>query len=236
MPSNLIPDSPFPQLAPVRRAHRTEQVAEVLREAIGVGRLEPGDRLVEKSIADELGTSRAPVREALRELVHEGLVTHIPYRGAFVLGVSEEEIHEVMIPIRLALERYAVTRALQRLGPRELAGLETIVEKMEEASVAGDLRSVVDADIRFHDFVVELSELPHTIQIWRNIAPRIRVYFYRYDKDRDLLAVVEEHRSLHAALASGDRATVETLLQEHITLMPQSTETLADGRSDAWPA
>jgi DNA-binding GntR family transcriptional regulator len=193
-------------------------VAEVLREAIGVGRLRPGDRLVEKWIAEELGTSRAPVREALRELVYEGLVAHVPYRGAFVLGVSEEEVQHVMIPIRLTLERYAFGRALPRLGRRELDALERIVDGMGDAANAGDLRSVVEADIRFHDFVLELSELPHTTQLWRTISPRMRVYFYRYDKDRDLQGVVEEHRSLHAALCSGDLEHVETLLDEHIAV------------------
>jgi DNA-binding GntR family transcriptional regulator len=211
----LTPDT---NLAPLsaRRAHRTEHVAEVVREAIGVGRVRPGDRLVESRIAAELGTSRAPVREALRELVHEGLVTHMPYRGAFVLGVSEVEVHEVMIPVRLTLERYGFAQALPRVGTRELATLEALVDGMEDAAAAADLRSVVEADIRFHEHVLELSQLPHTIQIWRSIAPRIRVYLYRYDRDRDLRGVVVEHRALHAALASGDADAVQALLEEHI--------------------
>jgi len=213
---SLISESTRAPLGAGRRAHRTEHVVEVLREAIGVGRVAPGDRLVEGTIAAELGTSRAPVREALRELVHEGLVTHVPYRGAFVLGVSEEEVHEVMIPIRLTLERYAFARALPRLRERELRWLERIVDEMEDAAADGDLRSVVDADVRFHEVVLELSELPHTTQIWRSISPRMRVYFYRYDRDRDLFGVVEEHRNLHAALASGRRRAVERVLEEHI--------------------
>jgi DNA-binding GntR family transcriptional regulator len=100
----LTPESATPRFSSDRRAHRTEQVVDIIREAIGTGRVEPGQRLVEKRIAAELGTSRAPVREALRELVHEGLVMHLPCRGAFVLGVSEDEVHGVMIPIRLARE------------------------------------------------------------------------------------------------------------------------------------
>lgn len=229
VPPRLTPDTIVPP-PERRRAHRTEHVVEVVREAIGVGRVRPGDRLVEKRIAAELGMSRGPVREALRELVHEGLVTHVPYRGAFVLGVSEEEVHHVMIPIRLTLERYAFAQALPRLGDRELGALGAVVDGMEAAAVAGDLRDVVEADVRFHEFVLELSELPHTTQIWRSIAPRIRVYFYRYDRDRDLLGVVDEHRSLHAALASGDAKAVEMLLEEHILVPRLGT---GDGR---WPA
>jgi DNA-binding GntR family transcriptional regulator len=201
----------------------------VLREAIGVGRVVPGDRLVEKNIAAELGTSRAPVREALRELVHEGLVTHAPYRGTFVLGLSEEEVHAVLIPIRLALERYGFAQALPGLGERELGELKRIVDGMEDAAGTGDLRRVVEADVLFHDFVLALSGLPHTTQIWRSITPRMRVYFYRYDKDRDLRAVVDEHRQLYEALASGDRTAIETLLHEHIVVPPPRPE------SDRWP-
>ena len=202
---------------PARRSSpRRERVLEALREAIVVGRYADGDRLIEDRIAQELATSRGPVREALRQLEHEGLVVSYPYRGAVVLGVSEEEVHEVMIPIRLTLERYAFARALPRLRERELGWLERIVDEMEDAAADGDLRSVVDADVRFHEVVLELSELPHTTQIWRSISPRMRVYFYRYDRDRDLFGVVEEHRNLHAALASGRRRAVERVLEEHI--------------------
>jgi DNA-binding GntR family transcriptional regulator len=215
-PPTLIGARGEAPLSTARRAHRTEHVAEVLREAIGVGRLGPGDRLVEGAIAAALGTSRAPVREALRELVHEGLVSHIPYRGAFVLGVSEEEVHEVMIPIRLTLERYAFAQALPRVEAPELARLERVVDAMEDAARAGDLRGLVDADVGFHELVLELSGLPHTTQIWRSISPRMRVYFYRYDQNRDLFGVVDEHRSLHGALASGSARAVRRALEEHI--------------------
>ncbi len=214
----LTPESASPRFSADRRAHRTGQVVEIVREAIGTGRVEPGERLVEKRIAAELGTSRAPVREALRELVHEGLVMHIPYRGAFVLGVSEDEVHGVMIPIRLTLERFGFSRALRLIGEAELVELERIVAAMEQAAEAGDLRSVVEADLRFHEFVLETSQLPHTTQIWRSISPRIRVYFYRYDRDRDLAAVVEEHRELLSAVRSGDEEQLKRLLEEHIAV------------------
>src|SRR4029079_6262343 len=86
-----------------KRSPRREHVVGYLREAITVGRLADGDRLIEERIARELETSRGPVREALRQLEHEGLVVSYPYRGAVVLGVSEEEIQQVLIPIRLTL-------------------------------------------------------------------------------------------------------------------------------------
>ena len=77
-----------------------------LREEIKLGKLVDGGRLIEDQIARRLETSRGPVREALRELEHEGLVVSYPYRGAVVLGVSDEEVQHVLIPIRLTLERF----------------------------------------------------------------------------------------------------------------------------------
>src|ERR1700722_11215340 len=97
-----------------RPPYRTSKIVAALREAIGRGEFAPGERLVEMRIAAQFGSSRAPVRDALRE--HEGLVQLTPYRSAVVVGVSDEEVHEVLIPIRLTLERYGFVRALSRLG------------------------------------------------------------------------------------------------------------------------
>lgn len=201
-----------------RRPYRAARVADALREAIGTGELEPGRRLVEQELADRFGTSRAPVREAIRELGHEGLVQLVPYRSAVVLGVSEDEVHDVLIPIRLTLERYAFPRALGGLREAGLDRLARVLSQMEAAADAGDLGGVVDADVRFHEAVLELSDAPHTVQIWRCIAPRIRTYFLRYDRDRDLAAVVEEHRELHAALAAAEVEPLLALLEAHIAV------------------
>lgn len=201
-----------------RRPYRTARIADALREAIGTGELEPGDRLVEKWIAVRFGTSRAPVRDAIRELGHEGLVELVPYRSAVVLGVSEEEVHEVLIPIRLALERYAFSRTLTRIGKDGLAALEDTLSWMETAAAAGDLGAVVEADIRFHETILELSDSPHTVQVWRSISPRIRMYFLRYDRDRDLLAVVKEHRELYDAFRVADCDALIALLETHIAV------------------
>jgi DNA-binding GntR family transcriptional regulator len=233
--TGLTADGAFRRMSCDRRPHRTERVAEVLREAIGTGRLLPGERLVEKHIAAELGTSRAPVRDALRELVHEGLVLHTPYRGSSVLGVSEEEVHSVLIPIRLTREGYGFVRALDHLGRADLAELELIVAVMDAATIAGDLRAVVDADVRFHETVLEASQLPHTTQIWRSISPRIRVYFFRYDRDRDLAAVVDEHRELLDAIRAGDRDGLDRLRVEQIDVSPPPPVSAA-GEGDQWQA
>src|SRR5262245_58522581 len=132
-----------------KRSPRREHVVDHLREAITVGRLADGDRLIEERIARELNTSRGPVREALRQLEHEGLVVSYPYRGAVVLGVSEEEIQEVLIPIRLTLERFSFTKALEQMDEADFAELAKEVWTMAEGAREGELLRLVEADIRF---------------------------------------------------------------------------------------
>lgn len=200
------------------RGPRRQRVVEALRAAILSGRFEPGDRLIEERISQELDTSRGPVREALRQLEHEGLVQSFPYRGAVVLGVSEEEVHEVLIPIRLTLERFSFAKALERMTDADFADLGKLVWVMEQAASAGDLHKVVEADLSFHEVVIGHAGQPHAVQIWRSIAPRVRAYFLRHGKFRDLEVIVDEHRELLATLQTRDLDAVFPLLEEHIAV------------------
>jgi DNA-binding GntR family transcriptional regulator len=195
---------------------RGQQVIETLRTAIISGRFAPGDRLIESALSAQLGTSRGPVREALRQLESEGLVMSFPYRGAVVLGVSDEEVHEVLIPIRLTLERYSWSHALGKLTDDDFAELAKQIWVMEQAGKANDLRKLVEADLNFHEIVISASGQLHTVQIWRTIWPRIRAYFYRYERFRSFEETVEEHRELLEALQTRDPATVLAQLERHI--------------------
>ena len=180
------------------------------------GRLDDGERLIEDRIAQELKTSRGPVREALRQLEHEGLVVSYPYRGAVVLGVSDEEVQEVLIPIRLTLERFSFAKALERMGDDEFAELAKQIWFMGEAARANDLLRCVEADVRFHEIVLERSGQAHTVQVWHTIAPRIRAYFFRYGRSADLARIAVEHAALLEALQTRDLDVVNASLERHI--------------------
>ncbi len=195
---------------------RGQQVIEAVRTAIISGRFEPGDRLIESALSAEFGTSRGPVREALRQLENEGLVMSFPYRGAVVLGVSDEEVHEVLIPIRLTLERYSFVRAIATMTDKDFAELGKQIWLLEQAGKANDLIKLVEADLGFHEIVIAASGQLHTMQIWRTIWPRIRAYFYRYERHRPFEETVEEHRELLAALQTRDPETVVAQLERHI--------------------
>lgn len=207
----------LPALSRASLASRRETVADVLREAITSGNLQPGEKLTEAGVAEQLGTSRAPVREALRQLEQEGLVISYPYRGTEVLGVSQEEIEHVLVPVRVALEKYAFRKAMPRLQDADYERLEAVITSMEEAAAAGDTASLADEDIRFHEAVVELSEQQHCLQIWRSIQPRVRAYFRRdagYYAEPSKVAL--QHRELIAALRGGDPGRLDEAVVAHV--------------------
>jgi len=208
-----------PHAARSRRPSRArERVLEVLREEIMLGKLGDGERLIEDGIARRLDTSRGPVREALRQLEHEGLVVSYPYRGAVVLGVSDEEVQHVLIPIRLTLERYCFLKALERMTEDDFAELAKEVWLMGEAARADDLMSAVEADIRFHEFVLSRSGQQHSAQLWGAIAPRIRAYFFRYGRVSDLQRIAREHRELLAAMQTRNPDVWARALEQHIAV------------------
>jgi DNA-binding GntR family transcriptional regulator len=122
----------------------------------------------------------------------------------------------VLIPIRLTLERYSWARALEKLTDDDFAELGKQIWLMEHAGKANDLIKLVEADLGFHEIVISASGQLHTVQIWRTIWPRIRAYFFRYERFRSFKETVEEHRELLAALQTRDLAIVLAQLERHI--------------------
>jgi DNA-binding GntR family transcriptional regulator len=204
----------LPHLGDGSRRHR---VAQVLREAITSGRLKPGDKLVELDLAAQLGTSRSPVREALRQLENEGLVVSFPYRGTEVMAVSQDEIEHMLVPVRMTVERFAFTRALPLLEQRDLDELQRLVTRMRTAATNADEAQLAELDVRFHEYVIERSGHLHCLQVWRTIEPRVRAYFRR-DAARWTTTdnVPHQHEVLLDALRSGDEQRVVTELERHI--------------------
>lgn len=207
-----------PLLPAISSASRRQVVAETLRQAIISGVLQPGQRLTESALAEQLGTSRAPVREALRQLEQEGLVVSHAYRGTEVLGVSQDEIDNVLVPVRMTLEQFAFEKAMPRLSDEDYAHLESLVSSMDDAARHRDLQELADFDVRFHEFIMQRSEQPHCVQIWRSIQPRVRAYFHRDAAFyRDASSVARQHRRLLLALRSNDRDLLRDAVAAHIS-------------------
>jgi DNA-binding GntR family transcriptional regulator len=204
-------------LPPLPSASLRRRASDVLRAEIVAGRLRPGDRLKEEEVAAQLGVSRGPVREALRQLEHEGLVASLPYRATEVLGVSQEEVAEVLVPLRLTLESFAFRKAMPRLTEADLAALDALVDRLRAAGGRGDLDALAADDVAFHELVIERSGQPHCLQIWRSIEPRVRAYFRRDAPARPRAgSIADEHAELVQALRGGDERRLLEGLARHI--------------------
>jgi DNA-binding GntR family transcriptional regulator len=204
----------LPELGHASLRHR---ITNVLRTAIVNGRLKPGDRIIEEEVSEQLKVSRGPVREALRQLEQEGLVVSYPYRGTEVLGVAQEEVDEILVPIRLTLERFAFRHALPRLTTADLDELEILVSAMRRAAAEADLDQLAEDDVRFHELVIARSGHPHCLQIWKTIEPRVRAHFRRdAPVHPSPFELPDEHQELLDALRTGDEATVLAVLERHI--------------------
>lgn len=190
-------------------------VANALRDAILDGSLMPGDSLVEKTIAEELEISRAPVREAIRMLAEEGLVESVPYKGSRVRSLSRRDVREVYA-IRGLLERFALELVLKE-GPADMSELEAACMEMERAATVGDARALNEADERLHRSLIEMADHELLVTLWSQIELRARqILALRNDQIGDLTTVAVNHRSIVTAIAAGDADRAKQLIEEHV--------------------
>jgi DNA-binding GntR family transcriptional regulator len=166
------------------------KVTEDIRKAILLGQLKPGDRLREVEVSKQMGVSRGPIREALRMLEQEGLLISQPYKETTVAEISSEEVQEVLLPIRLTLEKYAIRKALPNIGEAQLAKLRAIVAAMQEGARQLDLAKVVESDLSFHEYLIDLAGIPSLLSTWSSINNRIRLHFIVQGRTYDNLEVL----------------------------------------------
>jgi DNA-binding GntR family transcriptional regulator len=214
---------------PARSAGRRVLRHEILlglRSGILSGEIPHGTRLLEIPLSTELGVSRGPVREALRQLEQEGLVEFFPHRGAVVVGVADAEM-DAIYGIRALLEERAFARACRVIDAEELDALAETVERMIQASEAGDAAAVTEHDMRFHGRVVELSGFQYLRRLWTSIDGVVRLRAAR-DAERPevadaasardwLMAPSIEHRDLVDALRTRRPATAAKAARMHIS-------------------
>lgn len=209
------------------RAMLGQQIREILLERIFKGELQPGDRIVELQLANELGTSQAPVREALRELQSLGFVEHEPYRGTRVRRITEEELAEIF-PVRAALEELAAQEAASRLNGR-VEELEREFEAMRDAAGRKDLQDLAGHDARFHRLIVEAAENKVLLDLWKTLRVEARVVVTALKTDIDLDELAEMHRPLLEALAEGSPEKAGRALRYHFEVL----QAMVKGRENA---
>lgn len=201
------------------RAIRRDEIANILRNAILDGTLPMGFPLVEVQIARQLRTSRAPLREALRQLEHEGLVVTVRHRGTTVVTLSEEDIEEIF-SLRAALEAFAVRRAFERGNVEALvADLASRIEQMASHVAAGDVRNAQEEDFAFHEAIIRAPCHSRLLRVWATMLGQLRLAFRAFHKHPEypgFANLADRHRSILAAVQSGDLARAEATIVEHI--------------------
>ena len=192
------------------------QVYTALRDAILSGKLRPGERVVEDRICTELGVSRSPLREALRKLEGEGLISILPRRGAVVTELTPRDQLD-LFAVREALEGLAARLAAEHITDVELAELDDVCQAMEKCADARDMAAVVALNTQFHELVVKASRNRWIREFLLSIRAQTR-RLYRSSLERPDRAPesAAEHRLIVDAVRRGDGAEAELLARQHV--------------------
>jgi DNA-binding GntR family transcriptional regulator len=201
--------------APFTRSNLREQIKDVILQRIVSAEYPPGARLVETRIAQELGVSQAPVREALRDLEQLGCIVHEPFRGCSVRAFSVEELLEAF-PVRAALEALAARLAAERIDEDELLRLAELLDVMRAAARRGDAHDQSQANASFHATIVRAARNPTLERQWTLLEPFSRTYISVSQPGLDLLALSERHVPILEALRARDPGAAAEAMHEHL--------------------
>jgi DNA-binding GntR family transcriptional regulator len=199
------------------------RVADQLRDLIRDGVYPPGARLVERSIASELGTSHIPVREALARLAEEGLVVRLPRRGARVAELSPRMLEEIS-SVRVVLEQFVCRRVLERWTPAAQAELSRLARRMTSAAERGATKTVCELDVRFHEALWQLADHSLLLEVAAGLRGRIESFLRAANAalaPEDLRQHALAHVELVEVLASRDERAVAAAMRSHIELGAQ---------------
>ncbi|MCX8128943.1 MAG: GntR family transcriptional regulator [Clostridia bacterium] len=193
-----------------------EVIFNTLREAIIVGELKPGERLMEVQLAEKMGVSRTPVREAIRKLELEGLVNMVPRKGAQVADLSVKDIMDVL-EVRATLDGLATALSAQRITEEELKELKHVNMQFVNYMEKDNLQGTIKKDVEFHDIIYRSSRNDKLIQIASNLREQIHrfrvIYLKDYSSPKD---IIKEHTDIIEAISAKNNEIAETVAQKHI--------------------
>lgn len=191
-------------------------VFNTLRQAILRGEMEPGERLMEIQLAQKLGVSHTPIREAIRKLELEGLVIMIPRKGAEVAHITEKDMRDVL-EVRATLEELVVALACKNVTDEKLAELKAANKLFETAIVSKDVVNIVDADVHFHDIIYTMTDNARLIQIINNLREQMYRYRLEYVKDaRTHSILISEHNDIIKQLKDRNVEQAKKVIYQHI--------------------
>ena len=194
-----------------------DEVFNTLREKILKGVYKPGERLMEIHLADQLGVSRTPIREAIRMLELEGLVKMVPRKGAQVAKISKEDLQDVL-EVRKALDTLSVKLACERITEDEIKLLNNAERDFEKALASKDVREIAEADVAFHDVIHAATKNGRLKSMISNLAERIYRYRFEYIKQQSDggKTLMLEHREIMRCIESRDVESAVKATEIHI--------------------
>ena len=207
----------------VRKTLR-EQMADILRSRILRMEIAPGERIIEEEISRQYQVSRGPVREALRQLEEEGIITYIPHKGCVVKTLSHRDMQEVYM-IRSTLECLAVRICSGRLTPFGVNRCRQTIEQMEQAGREKDLCSLIEADEKFHSILVEETGCEKLFKIWKQLQGGNTATYYTMDSEGLMPYdfVGENHRKILSLFEQGaDAKAIEEAIYAHYMIVPET--------------
>jgi len=191
-------------------------VFQTLRQAILRGELQPGERLMEIQLANKLGVSRTPIREAIRKLELEGLVLMIPRKGAEVAEITEKSLRDVL-EVRGSLEELAVELACERITQEQIEELKSAAKEFEITLKDGDLTEYAEADVKFHDVIYHATDNMRLIQLLYNLREQMYRYRVEYLKRAEVhSSLLDEHQVIIATLENRDKEAAKQAIRKHV--------------------
>jgi DNA-binding GntR family transcriptional regulator len=209
---------PHSDLTPVAQRTLGDEATDRLRTAIRGGTLAPGTRLVERDLAERLGMSRIPVREAIQRLVEEGLVQKLTHRGAVVYTPTRAEIEEIS-SLRVVLERFVAERVVERWQSEHEIHLQAIVNHMRRAATQRDLQQVYAQDYRFHLTLWQIADHSIMLEVLSSLRSRISRFLYEANgslTNSQLDMHIDSHDGLIEVLKSGQMNRAKDLFTTHV--------------------
>lgn len=191
-------------------------VFNTLRQAILRGELKPGERLMEIQLANKLGVSRTPIREAIRKLELEGLVLTIPRKGAEVAQITEKSLRDVL-EVRRALEELAVSLACDRMSKEQMDELRWAGKEFRKTLGYDDVTKVAEADVKFHDIIYHATENERLVQLLFNLREQMYRYRVEYLKRKEShQTLLAEHDRIITMIAENDKEGAKKAVCTHI--------------------
>lgn len=209
-----MPDERTPK-KPIKRKLLRDEIREAIEKAIETNELKPGDRVIETQWAEDLGVSKAPVREAIRELEAMGLLEDLPFQGSFVRRLSSQDISDASL-VRQSLEGLGMREAAKRITDKQLAEIHEILRDMEAAADKQDFTEYIEKDVLFHRRIMEIAENGMLIRVWEQsrIVEWTKIVTRMSRQSLDTLAF--RHEAIYLALAEHDPDRAEKAAILHL--------------------